>query len=1042
MSLRPSLRFVCFAALIAFCALNSRAQSAPSITSVSPGQGPVGTSITITGQNFGATQGSSTVTFAGVAAVITTWTNTQIVAQIASGTPTGATNVYVTTSAGSSNGIYFVVTGPSITSLSPTSGSVGRSVTIMGTGFGTSQGTSTVKFNGVAATSFPTWTTTSITAVVPSGATTGNVVVTVGAVASNGVNFTVIAPPAITASVFPPVNTSGWITTNAYVTFFCTQGGLPIATCPAQQVVSTDGASQVYSGTVTDTGGNSATASVTLNVERTPPAIAVSSPTDQTVVTTGTVSVSGTTTNSVTTINSVTCNGATAATTSGAFSCNLSLNPGVNLVMVRATDLAGNISAVRLHVSYATALPAPASLQIGPASANVLVGGTQQFTAVDQLGRPRSDATWTVDNTSIATITTDSSPTLTGVAAGTATLTANVGGISAQIQVNVLAGTSFPVGTVLWSAPTTTGFAVVQIAQAVPTSNGPDLYSVESGSNNSSLIRALTSDGRPMWTTQVSGNAQRGLSATPDGSGGLVVHITPQTGLDRFIDLDGQSGATVWEYDDGVALAGRKLAVGTDGTIYLREATFSTTVTPGSTVEQLSLIGLDPSAGSTRFLYPVPLSTLTNNGTTAVPDYRVGPVSAASDPIIGPDGSVSAELLVVHSVANGAYNQTLSLLQSVPGGASALTTIAEVDWSGTGTISFISPVGQIPDGSGEAFASWFTSMNGTSTTVNHISHITSSGVTDLTPSFQSQILPNGMVLGESGTLFATDGSSVLSLSSSLSVNWTYSALTPNLLTILTSVAGGGVAIKSTDTNGTDTVVRLDTNGLTTIDSWSARYVDYYSGNIFTGIASMSSLAEFSAMDPQEAAAQSSRPLGDAQHNGTVDPALVLVATQDCHKSNQSGSLFARYPTYKLRLPSNTSSLPAENYTVFEYVKEDPSADNCTLGFGHVNPCRYADGSTSFPYNDFSDEISSGLSGEEFIRTQFFLYGLPKQRMFFIKKIYRTLPDRSLSSKSPIFNKIHAVPSQDPLIDGHPDPWFAPWDGTAASCDSSNSLYFP
>jgi hypothetical protein len=79
---------------------------------------------------------------------------------------------------------------PTITSLSPNSGALGTSVTITGTNFGSTQGTSTVTFNGTTAT--PTsWTTTSIVAPVPSGATTGNVVVNVGGTASNGVNFTV-----------------------------------------------------------------------------------------------------------------------------------------------------------------------------------------------------------------------------------------------------------------------------------------------------------------------------------------------------------------------------------------------------------------------------------------------------------------------------------------------------------------------------------------------------------------------------------------------------------------------------------------------------------------------------------------------------------------------------------------------------------------------------------------------------------------------------------------------------------------------------------
>src|SRR5882724_2541480 len=61
---------------------------------------------------------------------------------------------------------------PSITRLNPTSGAVGTSITITGANFGASQGTSTVPFNGTAAT--PTaWTAASITAPVPTGASTG-----------------------------------------------------------------------------------------------------------------------------------------------------------------------------------------------------------------------------------------------------------------------------------------------------------------------------------------------------------------------------------------------------------------------------------------------------------------------------------------------------------------------------------------------------------------------------------------------------------------------------------------------------------------------------------------------------------------------------------------------------------------------------------------------------------------------------------------------------------------------------------------------------
>src|SRR5262249_58613606 len=100
------------------------------------------------------------------------------------GAPTG--NVVVTVGGVASNGSAFtVVPTATITSLNPTSGAVTLPVTITGTNFGASQGTSIVKFNGTTAT--PTsWSATSIVAPVPAGATTGNVTVTVGGVASNG----------------------------------------------------------------------------------------------------------------------------------------------------------------------------------------------------------------------------------------------------------------------------------------------------------------------------------------------------------------------------------------------------------------------------------------------------------------------------------------------------------------------------------------------------------------------------------------------------------------------------------------------------------------------------------------------------------------------------------------------------------------------------------------------------------------------------------------------------------------------------------------
>jgi hypothetical protein len=87
-----------------------------------------------------------------------------------------------------------------INQITPSSGVVGASVTISGSNFGSAQGSSTVTFNGTAA-SVVKWTNWTIVAKVPSGNSSGNVVVTVGSSATNAVNFNVLTVP--TSSIAP-----------------------------------------------------------------------------------------------------------------------------------------------------------------------------------------------------------------------------------------------------------------------------------------------------------------------------------------------------------------------------------------------------------------------------------------------------------------------------------------------------------------------------------------------------------------------------------------------------------------------------------------------------------------------------------------------------------------------------------------------------------------------------------------------------------------------------------------------------------------------
>ena len=114
------------------------------------------------------------------------------------------------------------VVGTALSSLSPTSGTAGTSVTIMGTNLTRA---TAVSFNGTAAT-FTVNAATQTTATVPTGASTGNVTVTIPGGTSNDIGFTV-AVPASTLSALSP--TSGPVGTSVIITGTILTGTMGLA---------------------------------------------------------------------------------------------------------------------------------------------------------------------------------------------------------------------------------------------------------------------------------------------------------------------------------------------------------------------------------------------------------------------------------------------------------------------------------------------------------------------------------------------------------------------------------------------------------------------------------------------------------------------------------------------------------------------------------------------------------------------------------------------------------------------------------------------
>ncbi len=157
------------------------------ITGISPNEGASGTTVTISGTGFGASQSGGTVTFNGIAAPVSSWSDTSIVVTAPTAGTTG--HVSVLSNGASTLGPVYSYP-PAITGLSPNSGPVGTLVTISGSNFGMSQSGSGIAFGQVSA--FPTqWGQNSITVPVPVGTVSGPLSVVVNGLFSNQVTFTV-----------------------------------------------------------------------------------------------------------------------------------------------------------------------------------------------------------------------------------------------------------------------------------------------------------------------------------------------------------------------------------------------------------------------------------------------------------------------------------------------------------------------------------------------------------------------------------------------------------------------------------------------------------------------------------------------------------------------------------------------------------------------------------------------------------------------------------------------------------------------------------
>lgn len=167
----------------------------PEITTFNPTSGSVGTTVTITGNNFSATPSDNTVTFNGAQAHIISASASSLKVMVPAQATTGRISVSVKGQTTTSVSDFVLL--PTLIDFIPQSGTKGSVVLVQGGGFSGAPSENLVSINGVPAV-VTLATSTQLVVVVPSNATSGKISVSTGGHTFESVaTFTLVPYPAV-----------------------------------------------------------------------------------------------------------------------------------------------------------------------------------------------------------------------------------------------------------------------------------------------------------------------------------------------------------------------------------------------------------------------------------------------------------------------------------------------------------------------------------------------------------------------------------------------------------------------------------------------------------------------------------------------------------------------------------------------------------------------------------------------------------------------------------------------------------------------------
>lgn len=234
--------------------------------------------------------------------------------------------------------------------------------------------------------------------------------------------------------------------------------------------------------------------------------------------------------------------------------------------------------------------------RISPEKINIMVGSERRLQVLDDMAQELSGAVWTVDDPNLAELHEEEGRALLlAKAEGTVRLSASIGNHTRTVEIKIWPETlQLPGGTTNWSMHPI-GRDIGDLP-AVPTGDGPEVYSLEQTPSGTTVLRAVEQDGLQLWSWVMPEKTHDVELVCGDWLGGAVVSANRADSYTLYVV--GKDGNLRWKHDSPGAR--QALAISTDHRAYLLSQSQDAT--------SANLTVFDEADGTEQFGLPIPAS--------------------------------------------------------------------------------------------------------------------------------------------------------------------------------------------------------------------------------------------------------------------------------------------------------------------------------------------------------------------------------------------------------------------------------------------------